>query len=80
MHLRMRDQHLRIVVGEFVSIPTRLLLPQTATAQHAEEVTPILHRQNGVQIRIGARVQRIEEDEQYLRFGNIDERIAGQCG
>lgn len=67
----------RVVVGVHA---LRLALAQAAAAQQREQVAPVLSGQNRVQIRIGARVQRIEEHEQNLRFGHIDERHAGQRG
>lgn len=58
----------------------RLALAQAAAAEQREQIAPILSGQDRVQIRIGARVQRIKEHEQNLRFGHIDERHAGQSG
>lgn len=34
----------------------------------------------GVEERVGARVDGVEEDEQYFWLGDVDERIAEQCG
>lgn len=37
-------------------------------------------REYGVEERVGARVDGIEEHEQYLWLGDVDERVAEQCG
>lgn len=37
-------------------------------------------REYGVQERVGARVDREEEDEQYLALGDVDERVPDERG
>jgi len=37
-------------------------------------------REYGVEERVGARVDWLEEDEQYFGLCHVDERVAEQCG
>jgi len=37
-------------------------------------------REYGVEERVGARVDGVEEHEQYFGLGDVDERVAQQCG
>lgn len=64
----------------------RALVLVRATATHAEpaeqheQVAAVLLREQRVQVRVGARVERVKEHQQYLRLGHVDQRVAGQRG
>lgn len=64
----------------------RALVLVRAAAAHAEpakqheQVAAVLLREQRVQVRVGARVERVEEHQQYLRLGHVDERVAGERG
>lgn len=47
--------------------------------EQLEEIPPILTSHNRVQVRIGTRIQRVEEDEQDFGLGHIDQREPGKC-
>jgi len=65
---------------------TRSFVLVRATAAHAEpaeqheQVAAVLLCEQRVQIRIGARVERVEEHQQDLGLGHVDERVTGERG
>lgn len=57
-----------------------LLLHKYSLGERGDDIATETGSQNGVQERVGARIDGIHEDEQYFRFGDVDQRIAEQCG
>ena len=57
----------------------RPLAAQAVTAQQWVEVSTVLISQQSVEIGIGAGIQRVDEDQQYLGMGHIDQRVTGHC-
>lgn len=49
-------------------------------AEQHEQIAAVLLREQRVQVRVGARVERIEEHQQEFRLGHVDERVTGQRG
>lgn len=49
-------------------------------AEQHEQVAAVLLREQCVQVRVGARVERIEEHQQDLGVGHVDQRVTGQRG
>lgn len=67
-------------VGGIGEVHFVLLSPLRANAElgkEHEEVAPVLRGEYGIQIRICARVDGVEEDQKNFRIGHVDEGIAG---
>lgn len=58
------------------SIPGGSFGAYPVAAEQQKEITPVLLRNECIQIRIGARVERIKEHEQDLRVRDADERVS----
>lgn len=56
------------------------VLAQSVPTHEDEEVPAVLLRQQGVQTRVGARVEGVEEDEEDLGLGDGDKGVAQEGG
>lgn len=80
---------LRVVAVSFAAATrhrARSLVLVRAAAAHAEpaeqheQVAAVLLREQRVQVRVGARVERVEEHQQNFGLGHVDERVTGERG